>query len=67
MRGANPILIPRNHRVEEAIQEAYAGDFSLFHRLVEAWREPYVEREEDADLEKAPTEEERVKQTFCGT
>jgi uncharacterized protein YdiU (UPF0061 family) len=67
MRGANPVLIPRNHRVEEAIKQAYEGDFATFHRLVEAWAEPYAEREEYADLEKAPLEEEKVRQTFCGT
>ena len=67
MRGANPVLIPRNHRVEEAIQRAYEGDFALFHRLVDAWAQPYAEREEYADLEKAPLEEEKVRQTFCGT
>ena len=67
MRGANPVLIPRNHRVEQAIVQGYGGDFSLFHRLVEAWAEPYAEREEYADLEKAPREEEKVRQTFCGT
>jgi len=67
MGGGNPVLIPRNHRVEEAIREAYEGDFALFHRLAEAWAQPYAEREEYADLEKAPLEGERVKQTFCGT
>ena len=67
MRGANPVLIPRNHRVEEAIQRAYEGDFALFHRLVDAWAQPFAEREEYADLEKAPLEEEKVRQTFCGT
>ena len=36
MRAANPILIPRNHRIEQAIQCAYDGDFAPFHRLVDA-------------------------------
>jgi uncharacterized protein YdiU (UPF0061 family) len=67
MRSANPVLIPRNHRVEEAIQSAYAGDFEVFHRLMEAWAEPFAERKEFADLEQAPSEEERVRETFCGT
>ena len=34
MRAANPILIPRNHRIEQAIQCAYDGDFSPFHGVV---------------------------------
>jgi uncharacterized protein YdiU (UPF0061 family) len=67
MRAANPILIPRNHRVEEAIQHAYAGDFAPFHRLVDALADPFVEHAEYRDFEKPPTAEERVTRTFCGT
>ena len=67
MRAANPILIPRNHRVEQAIQSAYAGDFSPFHRLTHALADPYSEQEECADLETPPRPEEIVHETFCGT
>ena len=67
MRAANPILIPRNHRVEEAIQNGYRGDFAPFHRLVDALANPYSENSEFADLETAPKPEERVTETFCGT
>jgi len=67
MRAANPILIPRNHRVEHAIQRAYAGDFAPFHRLVDALAEPYADRPACADLETPPRPDEVVHQTFCGT
>ena len=67
MRGANPILIPRNHRVEQAIQSAYVGDFVPFHRLVDALAAPYAEQVEYADLETPPRPEEIVQETFCGT
>lgn len=67
MRAANPILIPRNHRVEQAIQSAYAGDNGPFHRLVDALAAPYAEQAEYADLEAPPQPEEIVHQTFCGT
>ncbi|MCF3649824.1 protein adenylyltransferase SelO [Synoicihabitans lomoniglobus] len=67
MRAANPILIPRNHRVEEAIRQAQTGDYAPFNRLVDALAAPFEERPEYADLEKAPLPEERVTQTFCGT
>ena len=67
MRAANPILIPRNHRVEQAIQSAYAGDFSQFHRLVDALASPYADQVEYADLETPPRPEEIVHETFCGT
>ena len=67
MRAANPILIPRNHRVEQAIQSAYAGDFTQFHRLVDALAAPYADQVEYADLETPPRPEEIVRETFCGT
>lgn len=67
MKSANPVLIPRNHRVEQAIQAAYGGDYSIFLRLVEAWANPYVEPSEYQDLEAPPLPEEIVQKTFCGT
>lgn len=67
MRAANPILIPRNHRVEQAIQRGYGGDFAPFHRLVDALAAPYAEQAEYSDLEAPPRPEEIVHQTFCGT
>jgi uncharacterized protein YdiU (UPF0061 family) len=67
MRLANPYLIPRNHRIEEAIAAANYGDMSFFHRLVEATARPFETREEFADLALPPTPEERVARTFCGT
>lgn len=67
MQAANPILIPRNHRVEEAIQHAYSGDYTSFHRLVDALAKPYEDQVDYRDLEAAPLAHERVTQTFCGT
>ena len=67
MRTANPILIPRNHRVEQAIESAYGGDFAPFHRLLDALAAPYRQQAEYADLEMRPRPEEIVHQTFCGT
>ncbi len=67
MRAANPVLIPRNHRVEQAIQSAYRGDFAPFHRLTEAWQNPFEENAATADLEAAPLPNEVVQRTFCGT
>ena len=64
MCASNPICIPRNHRVEQAIQSAYRGDFAPFHRLADAWQNPFAE---NADLERAPLPEEVVRRTFCGT
>lgn len=67
MRTANPILIPRNHRIEAAIQAGYQNDFAPFHRLVDALAQPFKEDTTYSDLEAAPELEERVTETFCGT
>ena len=67
MKSSNPILIPRNHRIEEAIQAAYQNDFSLFHRLADALVKPFDENPEYADFELAPLPDQCVKNTFCGT
>jgi len=67
MEAVNPALIPRNHRIEEAIAAAIYNDFSFFHRLVEALANPYAEDPETADLRVPPTPDERVTRTFCGT
>lgn len=67
MQAVNPALIARNHRVEEAIQAAVAGDFAPFHRLTEALKTPFTDRDDVPDLQQAPEEFQRVTQTFCGT
>jgi uncharacterized protein YdiU (UPF0061 family) len=67
MAAANPVRIPRNHRIEAMIEAAVAGDLAPFHRLNEALAAPFEASEALADHEAAPTAEERVTQTFCGT
>lgn len=67
MRAVNPALIPRNHRVEEAIQAAVAGDYAPFHRLNTALADPFTSRQEFEDLKMPPKSDEIVHQTFCGT
>ncbi|MFT3689245.1 protein adenylyltransferase SelO [Paenirhodobacter sp.] len=67
MEAANPVRIPRNHRIEQAIEAAVAGDLTPFHRLNDALATPYVPDPRFADLEAAPRPEEIVSRTFCGT
>lgn len=65
MADANPVVIPRNHRIEEMIQAAVAGDFAPFERLNTALATPY--QTTDSDLHRAPLAAEIVPATFCGT
>ena len=68
MRHVNPAFIPRNHRVEQAIEAAVEdGDFSLFEALLAVLSHPYDEQPTFAAYMDPPKPEERVLQTFCGT
>ncbi len=69
MRRASPWLIPRNHRVEEALAAAVdRGDLNPFQRLLDALQRPWDEQPANADLaEPAPAELTARYQTFCGT
>ena len=69
MRRASPWIIPRNHRVEEALAAASNdGDLGVFERLLAALRRPYDEAPELARYaEPAPAEITARYQTFCGT
>ncbi len=68
MRASNPAIIPRNHRVEQAIEAAIErDDFAPFHALLAALATPYEERSEFVPYAEAPRPDERVTQTFCGT
>jgi uncharacterized protein YdiU (UPF0061 family) len=69
MRQANPWIIPRNHRVEEALKAASDdGDLGPFERLLAAVCDPYAERPEHLPYaEPAPAAVTACYQTFCGT
>lgn len=67
MARANPLRIPRNHRIEAAIQAAQSGDLAPARLLSEALTAPFTARPDWADLSDPPTPETRVTRTFCGT
>ncbi|MEN9629788.1 MAG: hypothetical protein RJA10_3015 [Pseudomonadota bacterium] len=68
MRLVNPIVIPRNHRVEEALAAAGEGDLLPFQRLLSALQRPYEEDLEDSRYaQPAAREVTACYKTFCGT
>ena len=69
MRRVNPRVIPRNHRVEEALAAASdEGDLAPFERLLDALRQPYDESAKLAPYaEPAPAAVTACYRTFCGT
>ncbi len=68
MRRVNPAFIPRNHRVEAALNAATDdGDMAPFHRLLAIVQRPYEDQPEHAEYMQPPQPGERVLATFCGT
>jgi uncharacterized protein YdiU (UPF0061 family) len=68
MRLTNPIVIPRNHRVEEALAAATEGDLAPFERLLSALQRPYQESaDHERYAEPAARELTACYKTFCGT
>ncbi|OLN23538.1 hypothetical protein BTO30_03685 [Domibacillus antri] len=68
MQDSNPALIPRNHRVEEALDAAVKqGDYSVMERLLDALSSPYAHTSEQDDYAKLPEPSAIPYRTFCGT
>jgi uncharacterized protein YdiU (UPF0061 family) len=67
MRRTNPLFVPRNHQVEQAIVAAEQGDLRPFERLTSVLAHPFDDQPDAADLTRPPAPHERVTQTFCGT
>ncbi len=67
MAAANPVCIPRNHRIEAVISVAVKGDYGPFETLHAALAQPYEDSAEFADFTAPPKPHEVVKATFCGT
>ncbi|MDB5311096.1 MAG: hypothetical protein JWO38_5298 [Gemmataceae bacterium] len=67
MRAVNPAIIPRNHRVEEALSAAEDhDDLSVLGRLLAALAAPY-EAGADTALYRDPPPDDCTYRTFCGT
>ncbi|USK68604.1 protein adenylyltransferase SelO [Peribacillus asahii] len=68
MRDSNPAIIPRNHRVEAALEAAVKqGDYSVMEQLLQVLSNPYAHSPEQAEYATLPAESTRPYRTFCGT
>lgn len=68
IRCANPMVIPRNHRIQEAITAATErNDYRPFENLHRALAQPFNTVEHLRDLIQPPEHSEKVLRTFCGT
>jgi serine/tyrosine/threonine adenylyltransferase len=67
MRNNNPAVIPRNHRVEEALNAAVKGDMSVMLKLLEILANPYEHSPEQAEFCQPAPPTAKPYRTFCGT
>ena len=68
MRAHNPAVIPRNHRVEAALNAAVQReDFAPMATLLTVLSTPFTVKPAHAEYSTPPAPSERVYQTFCGT
>ena len=67
MDRVNPIYIPRNHLVEEALTAATGDDLEPLSQLLEAVTNPYTQRA-GLDRYASPAPDDfGTYRTFCGT
>ena len=67
MENNNPVVIPRNHRVEEALESAVNGDYTVMNNLLKALRNPYDYSDINEELTKTPAPRSCPYKTYCGT
>ena len=66
MRTVNPLVIPRNNKVEKALEFAEKGDYSFLKKIITILKEPYELSQDKLDYQN-PGPQQKNYQTFCGT
>ena len=67
MKKNNPLVIPRNHKVEETLTDADKGNLETMNKFLKVLSNPYSVQENIIEFQKpAPISDEKY-QTFCGT
>ena len=67
MEDNNPVVIPRNHRVEEALESAVHGDYGVMDNLLKVLRNPYDYSNVNEEFTKIPGPRSCPYKTYCGT
>ena len=66
MRSVNPLVKPRNHKVEESLEKANDNNLKSFIELLEILKKPYALQENISDYLKMDSSLKEYK-TFCST
>jgi len=67
MRSSNPLVIPRNHKVEEALDSANNGDLNPTKSLLKILEKPYENKKEINEYQSSAPPNNKIYKTFCGT
>ncbi|MGL6108383.1 protein adenylyltransferase SelO [Romboutsia sp.] len=67
MKKSNPAVIPRNHRVEEALEASEKGDFTIMEKLLYVLKNPYEYSTEQEIYSTLSKYNNSCYKTFCGT
>jgi serine/tyrosine/threonine adenylyltransferase len=68
MREHNPVVIPRNHHVEEVLQACVqTGKASSAEKFLQVLRSPYEVLAQTSEYQDPPSDDDKGYQTFCGT
>tara|TARA_Y100000591_G_scaffold327378_1_gene351711 strand:- start:244 stop:1695 length:1452 start_codon:yes stop_codon:yes gene_type:complete len=66
MKTTNPVVIPRNHKVEEVLSAADQDNFGPINKFLEILKNPYSEQKNISEYQSMPVLDKNY-QTFCGT
>ena len=66
MKRVNPMVIPRNHKVEEVLNEANKNNIEPLNKLLEILNNPYSDQKDIKEFQTPSSSKEKY-QTFCGT
>ncbi|MDU2111368.1 MAG: YdiU family protein [Clostridiales bacterium] len=67
MKNSNPAVIPRNHRVEEALAATENGNFSAMNNLLKALANPFEHSDFQKEYSKPAPKSQCDYKTYCGT
>ena len=67
MKKNNPTVIPRNHKVEEALAEADKGSLDKMKKLLAILKNPYDNQNNIEEYQMPAPSNNKKYQTFCGT
>ena len=67
MHSSNPLVVPRNHKVEEALESANGGDLNPTKNLLKILEKPYENKKEISEYQSPAPPSDKIYKTFCGT